>query len=121
MGFPWQTQHPFHFWVHYRDQYPEGNASMGVHEKEKISRNIGSDFTNRDGWRMYHELTIPGLLFHPHRGFETITMNKEAFVDQTDSLGVAGRFGKVDVQWITAGKGVQHAEIYPLCFRISKT
>jgi hypothetical protein len=29
-------------------------------------------------------------------------------------MGAAGRFGKGDVQWMTAGKGVQHSEMFPL-------
>lgn len=114
MGFPWQTQDPFLFCVHHRDEFPAGNAKMGVHEKDKIGRNIGSDFTIKDGWRMYHGSSIPGFPYHPHRGFETITINKEGFVDHTDSLGAAGRFGKGDVQWMTAGKGLQHSEMFPL-------
>lgn len=114
MGFPWQTQDPFLFCVHHRDLFPVGNEKMGVYANEKIGRNIGSDFTIKDGWRMYHGSEIPGFPYHPHRGFETVTINKEGFVDHTDSLGAAGRFGKGDVQWMTAGKGLQHSEMFPL-------
>jgi hypothetical protein len=34
--------------------------------------------------------------------------------DHSDSLGASGRFGNGDVQWLTSGKGVQHAEMFPL-------
>ncbi|MDH5382148.1 MAG: pirin family protein, partial [Cyclobacteriaceae bacterium] len=49
-----------------------------------------------------------------HRGFETVTIAKKGFVDHSDSLGAAGRFGEGDVQWMTAGRGVQHCEMFPL-------
>ena len=29
-------------------------------------------------------------------------------------MGATGRFGNGDVQWMTAGKGVQHSEMFPL-------
>ena len=55
-----------------------------------------------------------GFLLIPHRGFETITIANKGFCDHSDSLGAAGRFGQGDVQWMTAGRGVQHAEMFPL-------
>ncbi|HZL09297.1 MAG TPA: pirin family protein [Prolixibacteraceae bacterium] len=113
LGFQWETLDPFIFCVHHRDEYPRGNAEMGPAASLK-GRNIGQDFTVKDGWRMYHGQTIPGFPYHPHRGFETVTVVKEGLVDHTDSLGAAGRFGKGDVQWMTAGKGVQHSEMFPL-------
>lgn len=114
LGFPWETQDPFLFCAHHRDEYPKGNKDLGVDFKALKNRQIGSDFQLKDGWRMYHGSTIPGFPYHPHRGFETITINKEGFVDHTDSLGGAGRFGTGDVQWMTAGKGIQHSEMFPL-------
>ena len=113
LGFQWKTLDPFIFCVHHRDEYPKGNAEMGPAISLE-GRNIGQDFTQKEGWRMYHGQKIPGFPYHPHRGFETVTVVKEGLVDHTDSLGAAGRFGKGDVQWMTAGKGVQHSEMFPL-------
>ncbi|MFT5166996.1 MAG: redox-sensitive bicupin YhaK (pirin superfamily) [Saprospiraceae bacterium] len=113
LGFPWQTQDPFIFCVHHRDEYPKGNEEMGP-DASLAGRNIGQDFVIKDGWRMYHGSTMPGFPYHPHRGFETITIAKEGIVDHSDSLGAAGRFSSGDVQWMTAGKGVLHSEMFPL-------
>ncbi len=114
LGFPWKTQDPFLFCAYHRDEYPKGNAHMGVDPAHLQGRNVGQDFMLKDGWRMYHGVTVPGFPYHPHRGFETITINKEGVVDHSDSLGAAGRFMTGDVQWMTAGKGVQHSEMFPL-------
>ena len=114
LGFPWETQDPFLFCAYHRDEYPKGNEHMGVSAEDLEGRNMGQDFVIKDGFRMYHGSQVPGFPYHPHRGFETITINKEGFVDHTDSLGAAGRFGAGDVQWMTAGKGVQHSEMFPL-------
>jgi redox-sensitive bicupin YhaK (pirin superfamily) len=113
LGFPWDTMEPFLFCAHHKDAYPKGNDNFGP-DTSLQGRNIGNDFVIKDGWRMYHGDKIPGFPSHPHRGFETITIAKEGFVDHADSMGAAGRFGNGDVQWMTAGKGVQHSEMFPL-------
>lgn len=113
LGFPWATQDPFIFCAYHRDYYPKGNAGMGPAES-LAGRNLGQDFGGKDGWSMYHGQKVPGFPYHPHRGFETISIVKEGMVDHSDSIGAAGRFGDGDVQWMTAGKGVQHSEMFPL-------
>ena len=113
LGFPWQTADPFLFCVHHKDDYPEGNAQMGP-QASLGGRQIGQDFDWSLPWRMYHGDTIPGFPAHPHRGFETITVVTQGYVDHADSLGAAGRYGGGDTQWMTAGKGVQHSEMFPL-------
>jgi quercetin 2,3-dioxygenase len=117
LGFPWETQDPFLFCAYHKDHYPEGKENLGPDPELLKGRNIGQDFEIRDGWRMYHGDTIPGFPYHPHRGFETITIAKQGIIDHSDSLGAAGRFGSGDVQWMTAGKGVQHSEMFPLLKR----
>lgn len=114
LGFPWETQDPFLFCVYHLDHYPKGEANMGPDPKLLKGRLLGNDFQIKDGWRMYHGQTIPGFPAHPHRGFETITVVNKGFCDHSDSLGAAGRFGQGDVQWMTAGRGVQHSEMFPL-------
>jgi len=116
LGFNWQTSDPFLFCVHHLDGYPAGNDQLGPAASLE-GRNMGQDFTTRDGWRMYHGKSIPGFPAHPHRGFETITLVLEGYVDHSDSHGACGRYGHGDVQWMTAGSGLQHAEMFPLLRR----
>lgn len=113
MGFPWETQDPFLFCVYHQDDYPEGNDELGPVDSLE-GRNLGNDFRKKDGWRMYHGEKVPGFPSHPHRGFETVTFVLEGMVDHADSQGAAGRYGNGDVQWMTAGSGLQHAEMFPL-------
>ncbi|MCL9806975.1 pirin family protein [Flavobacterium amniphilum] len=114
LSFPWKTNDPFIFCAYHRDVYPKGNANMGLDSEQFKDRNIGHDFVMKDGFRMYHGTSIPGFPYHPHRGFETISINKEGVIDHSDSLGAAGRFMAGDVQWMTAGSGIQHSEMFPL-------
>ena len=38
---------------------------------------------------------------------KTVTVVRKGFIDHTDSMKAAGRYGNGDVQWMTAGLGVQ--------------
>jgi quercetin 2,3-dioxygenase len=116
LGFPWVTIDPFLFCVHHLDAYPAANEHMGP-AASLAERDIGMDFAGGDGWRMYHGSTIPGFPQHPHRGFETVTFVRRGYVDHSDSLGARARFGAGDVQWLTAGKGIVHCEMFPLLDR----
>lgn len=114
LGFQWPTAEPFLFCVHHNDYYPKGTPDLGPEVKHLRNRNIGEDFQPLNGFRMYHGDVVPGFPVHPHRGFETVTIVRRGFVDHADSMGAAGRYGNGDVQWMTAGQGVQHSEMFPL-------
>jgi redox-sensitive bicupin YhaK (pirin superfamily) len=116
LAFPWEASDPFLFCIHHLDRYPAGNESFGP-ASSLSGRNIGNDFEGKDGWRMYHGDVVPGFPQHPHRGFETVTIVRQGFVDHSDSLGAAARFGSGDVQWLTAGRGIVHSEMFPLLER----
>ena len=113
LGFPWDTIDPFLFCVYHDDAYPRASAQMGPADS-LAGRDIGQDFSRKDGWSMYHGSTVPGFPAHPHRGFETVTIVRKGLIDHADSLGAKARFGRGDVQWLTAGRGVVHSEMFPL-------
>ena len=113
LGFPWQTVDPFLFCVHHDDAYPAGNEKFGP-QASLAGRNLGNDFVVKDGFRMYHGEVVPGFPQHPHRGFETVTIARRGYIDHSDSLGAAARFGRGDAQWLTAGGGIVHSEMFPL-------
>lgn len=60
-----------------------------------------------------------GLPFgpHPHRGFETVTFILEGELAHTDSAGHESIIRAGGVQWMTAGRGIVHAEISPAAFK----
>jgi redox-sensitive bicupin YhaK (pirin superfamily) len=113
LGFPWETSDPFLFCAYHDDAYPRSNGNMGP-AVSLAGREIGQDFSRKDGWSMYHGDSVPGFPAHPHRGFETVTIVRKGLIDHADSLGAAARFGRGDVQWLTAGQGVVHSEMFPL-------
>jgi hypothetical protein len=113
LGFQWPTIDPFLFCVHHLDRYPRANGCFGPNARLD-GRTLGSDFEGVDGWRMYHGQTVPGFPQHPHRGFETVTFVRRGLIDHADSMGAAARYGRGDVQWMTAGGGIVHAEMFPL-------
>ncbi|WP_300682204.1 pirin family protein [Nocardioides sp.] len=113
LGRPWPGVGPFLFAAFHSDAYPRGTAAMGP-DADLAGRPLGQDFGNPAGWNMYHGTTVPGFPAHPHRGFETITLVTQGYVDHADSTGASARYGVGDVQWVTAGKGVSHAEMFPL-------
>jgi hypothetical protein len=113
LGFPWKTVDPFLFCAYHDDAYPAGNGKMGPVDT-LAGRDIGQDFSRKDGWSMYHGDAVPGFPAHPHRGFETVTVVRKGLIDHSDSLGATARFGQGDAQWLTAGGGVVHSEMFPL-------
>jgi len=114
LGQQWPTIDPFLFCAHHNDKYPAGTADLGPDPALLAGRHMGSDFSGQDGWSMYHGSVIPGFPQHPHRGFETVTLVRAGLIDHSDSLGAIARFGEGDVQWVTAGSGIVHSEMFPL-------
>ncbi len=113
LGMPWPGLDPFIFTVHHVDHYPAGAGDLGP-AASLAGRNLGADFSDKDGWSMYHGTRVPGFPQHPHRGFETVTVVRRGYVDHSDSLGATARYGGGDAQWLTAGSGIMHAEMFPL-------
>jgi hypothetical protein len=113
LALPWQTSDPFIFCVHHDDHFPPGNKQMGPAASLE-GRNIGQDFSGKDGWSMYHGDVVPGFPAHPHVGFEVVTVLLKGTIDHFDSLAATARYGSGDVQWVTAGAGLQHSEMFPL-------
>ena len=113
LGAQWPMIDPFLFCAHHRDDYPAGDERMAP-KASLEGRDLGMDFSGRDGWSMYHGLVVPGFPQHPHRGFETVTYVRRGYIDHSDSLGATARFGRGDTQWVTAGGGLVHSEMFPL-------
>ena len=113
LGPQWPTADPFLFCAHHDDSYPSADG-RNAPEASLAGRQLGQDFAGLDGWNMYHGRVVPGFPQHPHRGFETITFVRRGIVDHSDSLGATARFGRGDVQWMTAGSGIVHSEMFPL-------
>jgi len=112
----WDTEDPFIFVSHHCDNYPKGNAQQAPPLKEISGRNLGRDYKERFGFRMYNGKVVPGFPLHAHWGYETITIPELGFIDHFDCLGNQGRYGFGYVHWLTAGSRYQHNEMYPLAY-----
>jgi redox-sensitive bicupin YhaK (pirin superfamily) len=110
--FSLRTQNPFVATMYHVDHYPAGDGKLGPVIKKQY--NYDGDFGTKADWHMYYGENVPGFPAHPHRGLETVTVVLQGTIDHTDGLGSMGRYGDGDVQWMTAGKGLQHAEMFPL-------
>ena len=69
--------------------------------------------TNWGRLRVWNDDTIApktGFPAHPHRDMEIITYVRKGAITHKDSLGNEGRTGAGDVQVMSAGSGIQHAE-----------
>jgi redox-sensitive bicupin YhaK (pirin superfamily) len=81
----------------------------------RVRRSIGTpQLKNFSPFLMLDHFSIkPGAGFpdHPHRGQETITYLLSGAVDHEDFAGNAGTIESGDLQFMTAGRGIMHAEM----------
>ncbi|KAF8446599.1 RmlC-like cupin domain-containing protein [Terfezia claveryi] len=81
----------------------------------RVRRSIGvPQLRNFSPFLMLDHFTIgPGAGFpdHPHRGQETITYLLSGSVDHEDFTGSRGTIRSGDLQFMTAGRGIVHAEM----------
>jgi len=88
---------------------------QGEGDGARVRRIIGSrHLDNLDPFLMLDlfDVKLPaGFPDHPHRGFETVTYMLEGEVHHEDFTGTRGVIGPGDIQWMTAGKGIVHAEM----------
>lgn len=81
----------------------------------RVRRSIGTaKLRNFSPFLMLDHFSIaPGAGFpdHPHRGQETITYLLSGGVDHEDFAGNKGTIGPGDLQFMTAGRGIMHAEM----------
>src|SRR5688572_19810494 len=72
--------------------------------------------TNWGGLRVFNDDVVKpggGFPMHPHRDMEIITYVLDGQLEHRDHLGHRGLIGAGDVQVMTAGKGIMHAEANP--------
>jgi redox-sensitive bicupin YhaK (pirin superfamily) len=77
-------------------------------------------FLNHHGPQVYPP-NNRGLPFgpHPHRGFETVTFILDGELSHLDSGGHESIIHPGGIQWMTAGRGLVHAELSPDSFKRS--
>jgi len=116
----WKTYDPFLFCAYHQEDYPpaasehDDHASMGPDPRALAGRALGHDFSKLNGFSMYHGRAVPGFPAHRHFGFETVTIVRKGVVDHFDSLKGMARYADNDIQWLSAGNGIIHSEMFPL-------
>lgn len=106
-------------WVgrfHHLDLYPAGDGNQCVRVDDLEGHTPGKDISEDLPWKMYFGKRAPGFPMHSHRGFETVTIVLQGVVDHHDSADEHGRYMAGDVQWMTAGEGIRHSEMFPLVY-----
>ncbi|PSS24987.1 hypothetical protein M430DRAFT_47528 [Amorphotheca resinae ATCC 22711] len=94
-------------------------AFLAIEQSEgagaRVRRSIGTpQLRNFSPFLMLDHFSVkPGAGFpdHPHSGQETITYVLEGAVDHEDFVGNKGTIEVGDLQFMTAGKGIMHAEM----------
>ena len=94
-------------------------AFLAVEQAEgagaRVRRSIGTpQLRNFSPFLMLDHFNVgPGAGFpdHPHRGQETITYILKGAADHEDFAGNAGTIEEGDLQFMTAGRGIMHAEM----------
>ncbi|XP_006639188.3 pirin isoform X1 [Lepisosteus oculatus] len=81
----------------------------------RVRRSIGrKELGNIDPFLMLDEFKVckpAGFPDHPHRGFETVTYLLQGVSAHEDFCGHSGKLKPGDLQWMTAGRGIVHAEM----------
>lgn len=81
----------------------------------RVRRSVGTPkLRHLTPFLMLDHFNIPpgaGFPDHPHRGQETITYLLKGGVDHEDFAGNKGTIGPGDLQFMTAGRGIMHAEM----------
>lgn len=89
-------------------ELPEGDGAS-------VRRIIGTNqLKNLDPFLMMDHFFVTkpaGFPDHPHRGFETVTYMLSGSCKHEDFKGNAGEISTGGVQWMTAGRGIIHAEM----------
>jgi redox-sensitive bicupin YhaK (pirin superfamily) len=93
----------------------EASDGAGVRLKRAVTWNAVPGI---DPWLMMDHFSsdnpddyIAGFPAHPHRGFETVTYIIDGHMLHEDHLGNRGDLQAGGVQWMTAGRGIEHSEM----------
>ena len=92
----------------------EQGEGLGARVKRSIGRH---ELPNFDPFLMLDHFKVgapAGFPDHPHRGFETVTYilpDSKGSMQHEDFCGHKGVIGPGDLQWMTAGRGILHAEM----------